>query len=132
MRRSTDDTARAFGRTLGIACGLLALLHLWRGHRISAAIFGLFAALLILLSLVRPSALQGPSRVWSAVTARVGWLITHLVLSVVFIAMLTPFGLILRLTGWDPLRLKRPATGGSGWTPYPERFSHPAHYERLY
>ena len=44
----------------------------------------------------------------------IGWVVSHILLGAIFYGLLTPIGLILRLTGHDPLALK-PPTGNSLW-----------------
>ena len=47
-------------------------------------------------------------------TFPIGWVVSHVLLGVIFYGLVTPIGLILRLTGHDPLQLKPPA-GDSLW-----------------
>jgi len=58
-----------------------------------------------------------------------GWVNSRVLLTALFFLVLTPMGLVLRLAGRDPLRLRR--REGSGWSPYPPRFRDPKHYERM-
>jgi hypothetical protein len=48
------------------------------------------------------------------VTFPIGWVVSHLLLGAIFYLLVTPIGLVLRLTGHDPLQLKRPP-GHSLW-----------------
>ena len=47
-------------------------------------------------------------------TYPIGWVVSHLLLRVIFYGVVTPIGMILRLTGHDPLQLKAPL-GNSLW-----------------
>jgi len=47
-------------------------------------------------------------------TFPIGWVVSHVLLGGIFYLLVTPIGLILRLTGHDPLQLKPPA-GNSLW-----------------
>jgi hypothetical protein len=47
-------------------------------------------------------------------TFPIGWVVSHVLLGAIFYGIVTPLGLILRLTGHDPLQLK-PPTGNSLW-----------------
>jgi len=47
-------------------------------------------------------------------TFPLGWVVSHVLLGAIFYGIVTPIGLILRLTGHDPLQLRRPA-GNSLW-----------------
>ena len=42
------------------------------------------------------------------VTFPIGWVVSHLLLGAIFYGLVTPIGIILRLTGHDPLQLKVP------------------------
>ena len=41
-------------------------------------------------------------------TFPIGWVVSHLLLGAIFYGLVTPIGLILRITGHDPLQLKSP------------------------
>ena len=47
-------------------------------------------------------------------TFPIGWVVSHILLGAIFYGIVTPIGLILRLTGHDALQLK-PPTGHSLW-----------------
>ncbi len=47
-------------------------------------------------------------------TFPIGWVVSHLLLGLIFYGVVTPIGLILRISGHDPLQLKKPS-GNSGW-----------------
>ena len=125
----TGNAERAFGLTVGAACGLLSAVLLWKGRGVPAAILGLLAALLVSLALTRPALLRIPNVVWRRFGRILGWCNTRILLAIFFFLVLTPVGLMARATGWDPLRLKRRGRD-SGWQPYPAR--DPKHYEHLY
>ena len=44
----------------------------------------------------------------------IGWVVSHILLGFIFYGIVTPIGLILRMTGHDPLQLK-PPPGDSLW-----------------
>lgn len=47
-------------------------------------------------------------------TFPIGWVVSHVLLGAIFFFLVTPIGLVLRLTGHDPLQLKFPV-GNSLW-----------------
>ena len=95
--------------TLGLG-GLSGVLC-WRRVLPVAGLGGALAVLAggALCAWLRPRWFRGYYRL----TSRIGFYLTQFVgratLAVVFLLILTPFGLVLRLMGKDPLRLKRPA-----------------------
>jgi hypothetical protein len=51
------------------------------------------------------------------ITAPIGWVISMLLLSVIYFVILTPIALVRRARGVDHLRLTRAPGGGSYWEP---------------
>ena len=52
---------------------------------------------------------------WMLAALPIGWTISHLVLGVVYYVVLTPIGLILRLTGRDPMQRRFDRSAASYW-----------------
>lgn len=104
---------RHFGFIVG---GVLLLIALWplllRGElpRFWALAIG---GLLVILGGVLPRVLTPLHRGWMAVGHALGWLNTRIILGLVFYGMITPMGLVMRLWGKDPLRLRSPGALGS-------------------
>jgi hypothetical protein len=48
------------------------------------------------------------------ITFPIGWVVSHVLLGGIFYLLFTPIGLVLRMTGHDPLQLK-PPQGNSLW-----------------
>jgi hypothetical protein len=125
---------RDFGVAVG---GVLVLLGAWWLYRDKFAgvrpyFLGVGAAL-VLLGLVFPRALRWPNRAWMALAEVLGYVMTRVVLALVYFLIVTPIGVAKRLTGWDPLSRRAPrAGGGSYWRPYPERQQDPRHFEKMY
>jgi hypothetical protein len=59
------------------------------------------------------------------------FVMTRLILGVVFFLVVTPIGVIKRLFGWDPLS-RRGGHSDSYWTTYSERQRDSRHYEKMY
>ncbi len=100
----TRDTAargrelRNFGLTVGIAFALLGLLLLWRGKTFYPYFLAASAAL-VSLGLALPLLLAPFHKAWMALSAILGWVMTRLVLSILFYLAFTPIGIIGRLAG---------------------------------
>jgi len=52
---------------------------------------------------------------WMTVLFPVGWVVSHVVLSLVFFLVLTPVGVIMRLFGYDPMRKRFDRSAESYW-----------------
>ena len=78
---------------------------------------------LIVLACVALSALAQPRwfRSWYRFSSRIGFYISRFIgcalLAILFFLILTPLGLLLRLLGKDLLRLKRPQSTETYWSP---------------
>ena len=61
----------------------------------------------------------------------IGWVITHVVMAIIFYLVVTPVGIIMRLTGRDPMERAFDRTAKTYWKP---RNTDPdsAGYFRLY
>jgi len=118
---------RSFGLTVGGVLAVLAALSVWRHHPTRGEVLGIIAAILIGAALVRPSALSGVAAVWGRVGHALGWFNSRVLLTVMFVFVLWPIALFMRLFGNDPLERKK---HGSMWSPYPERLRDPQHFER--
>jgi hypothetical protein len=100
---------------LGLA--LVSSLLRWRKH----LPVNVWLALLALLGFVAILAVLQPRwfRGWYRLSLRLGFyssqFLGRCVLVVFFFFILTPLGFVLRLTGKDPLRLKRPSDAGTYW-----------------
>ena len=96
---------REFGLVVG---GLVLLFFSWllpalHGHPL--AIWPLWIGLpLVLLGLIAPRSLRQPYRGWMALGHGLGWINSHLILGLVYLLVLQPIALVMRLLGHDPLR----------------------------
>ena len=123
---------RTFGVSAGLVCAFIAW-HQWRhGHAAAAAILVSSGVAVAALGYAAPGVLRHPSALWWRVLHALGWVNTRLILGVLFFLVFTPMGFVLRLTGWDPLALKRAPGQATGWVPSPAAHRDPKHYERMY
>jgi hypothetical protein len=123
---------REFGLVVGGVFVLLAGWWLYRGKFGSAVQILLpLGGLLVLLGLVWPRALVLPNKAWMLLAEGLSYVTTRVILALVFFLIVTPIGVIKRLSGWDPLS-RRSASSESYWRPYSERQRDRRHYEKMY
>lgn len=85
---------------------------------------------LVVTGWLAPQLLGGAARRWLAIAAAVSLVGNGIVLGVVYFILVTPIGVLLRLSGQDPLDV-RGRGRSTYWRPYPERQADRRHYERL-
>jgi hypothetical protein len=93
---------RTFGLTVGVAFAVLGGISWWRGHVLPPRIMWTAATLLILFGLVAPTLLAPVQKGWMAFATVLGHVNTRIILTVLFYAVLTPVGFVMRLFR-DPL-----------------------------
>lgn len=104
---------RVFGLILG---PFLALIGWYLSRRFeSPPTFPIMAgvgALAFVLAVAVPIALKPIYVAWTTATFPIGWVVSHVVLALVYYGVLTPIALALRLSGRDPMgrRFDRAAT----------------------
>lgn len=104
VARANRTELRNFGLIVG---GIFAAIAVWpaifRGGDVRVWMVGLAAAL-IGPALVAPRVLAPAHRAWMALGNVLGWINTRIVLGLIFYGLITPMGLVFRLTGRDSMR----------------------------
>jgi len=113
--RLSDALGRRFGLEIGGALLVLGAVLWWRHHPGGAVLCGTAGALLVLTALVAPRWLVLPRRAWMGLAAALSRVTTPLFMAVVYFVVLTPFGVVKRLWGGNPILRPRRAQGG--WVP---------------
>ena len=85
----------------------LILLFLIIGLLTNNLLFFKMTIPIILITMLIPSVLYPIAIVWFALSNFLGFFISKIILSVIFIILIIPFGLIRRLFGKDNLRLEQ-------------------------
>ena len=123
---------REFGLVVGGVFVLLGSWWLYRGKFLTVAqVFLAVGGLLVLLGLIWPRLLVLPNRAWMLLAEGLSFVTTRIILGLVFYLMVTPIGVIKRLSGWDPLS-RRGGRSESYWKPYSPRQRDRRHYEKMY
>lgn len=100
----TPSSLRSFGLTVG---GIFMVMGIWpamvRGASVRLWALAL-AVLLVMPALMCPTRLQSVYRGWMWLGDKLGWMNTRIVLGVIFYALFTPAGCLMRLRGKDPMQ----------------------------
>src|SRR6266498_287688 len=132
MKKRSYRAEKEFGLVVGGVFTLLSLWWLCRGKFTGVVNVTLpLGASLTVLGLLYPRALVLPNRAWMALAEVLSFVSTRVILAFVFFVIVTPIGIIKRLTGWDPLH-RRAAASESYWRPYSERQRNTRHYEKMF
>src|SRR6478672_8638644 len=132
MKRRSFRAEREFGLVVGGVFVLLGAWWLYRSKFHDAANIVLpLGSLLVLLGLIWPRALVLPNKAWMLLAEALSFVSTRIILGLVFFLVVTPIGVIKRLSGWDPLS-RRGSGSPSYWRPYSERQRNPRHYEKMF
>lgn len=105
---------RAFGLVFAAAFGVIGALPLLSSAPVrwwALALAGLFA----LAALAFPSLLGPLNRWWMRLGVLLGRVVGPVALGILFYAIFSPTGFIMRLAGKDPLRLRRAPAADSYW-----------------
>lgn len=129
-RKGPANPERSFGLSVGTVLLLLAALALWRDRDTVAGILGVTGLLLVVLGRQAPGLLKVPSTAWWKMAMVLGHINARVILTGIFVLVLTPIGLLGRLIGRDPLARRR--RNWPGWSPYPARYKDRTHYRRMY
>ncbi|MHC4425147.1 MAG: SxtJ family membrane protein [Planctomycetota bacterium] len=115
-REPTPYELRMFGLLLAVFFGLTGAVVLWRaGSWRIATVCWTTATLLAIVYYCVPSVKRPMYMVWMAVMYPIGWIITHVLLALVYYGWITPIGLLIRLFGYDPMRRRLDRTAKSNW-----------------
>lgn len=120
---------RSFGLVFVAVFVIVALLPLLHGHAVRLWSLGV-AGLILLVALAVPDLLAPLNRLWMRFGMLLHHIVSPLVLGLMFFVVVTPMGVLMRLLGKDPLRLKRDAAASTYWVartppgPPPDSFDH--------
>ncbi len=105
---------RSFGVVFAVVAGSVAMLPLWDGRVPRWWALGA-AAVFLVLAIAAPRALRPLNRLWHRFGLLLARFMNPLVLGLLFYFVITPIGLIMRMAGKDPLRLRRQPKSDSYW-----------------
>jgi len=121
---------RRFGIIVGAAMLVVGTLLLL-GDRKAGGPFLSFGVLLVVAATFAPSVLRYVYRPWMTMAFAMSWLITRLILTLVFFLVVTPIGLLQRLCGKRALELHFKSGESTYWQDRPT-YPAPADYEKQF
>lgn len=120
-----------FGVLFAAFFALVGGLVFWQASERAAYVIWAVAAAVVVLYYALPPMRRPLYLGWMYAALPIGWTVSHLLLAAVYYLLFTPIGLVLRLTGHDPLhrRIDRDAT--TYWIEHPT-VTDPARYFRQF
>jgi hypothetical protein len=129
--KSSKSDLRKFGITMGIVLILFGGLFLWRDKDYYIYLF-IIAAAFIIPGLAIPFVLKPIHKVWMTISIILGWIMTRVILSILFYLVVTPTSWLARLFGKEFLDLKIDKDASSYWIPRKELKLNKADYEKQF
>jgi hypothetical protein len=105
---------KSFGLVFAGFFAIVGFFPLFKGEELRLWALVL-AALFLAVSFIRPELLKPLNRVWFLFGLLLHKVVSPLVMGLLFFVTITPIALLMRLSGKDPLRLKRDPKMSSYW-----------------
>lgn len=119
----TDPSDRTLRQFAGLWLGLFGAAALWqgavRGHFATAAVFAILALTVGPIGLACPRLMRPIYVGMMILTFPIGWVVSQIVLLIIFCLVFTPVALVFRMIGRDVLQRRWRSDLASYWTPKP-------------
>ena len=103
--KSSRKDLKNFGFAIGFILLIIGLFLFVRGRDLFVYFFSI-GSILIILGGITPFILKPIYKIWMIFAVIIGWVMTRIILSVLFFSIITIIGLFTRLIGKDFLNLK--------------------------
>lgn len=129
--KSGKSDLRRFGITMGVVLVLLGGVLWWREIDWYGYLF-VCTAVFIVLGLAIPAALKPIHRAWMTLSIVLGWIMTRVILIVLFYLVVTPTGWLGKLFGERFLHVKIDPDASTYWIHRKESQAHKSDYEKQF
>jgi hypothetical protein len=130
IKQSPRDL-RKFGITIGTFLILIACFLIWK-YKYFGYYFLLIGDIFVFLGIFFPTILRPLNKAWMTLAILLGWVMTRVILSVLFYIVITPISFIARLSGKKFLDLKIDKSRASYWENRKKVPITPSDYERQF
>ncbi|MBN1384724.1 MAG: hypothetical protein JW983_07590 [Elusimicrobia bacterium] len=114
--KSGKKELREFGITISIVLGLFGGVFLWKQKESFVYLF-IISGIFLFFGLVFPKFLKPVQKIWMGLSVILGWLMTRLILSILFFLVITPVNFLARIFGKRFLETKFDKNTDSYWIP---------------
>ena len=114
--KSGKKELRQFGVTISVVLGLLGCWFLWR-EKPWYLYFFIVSFAFLFFGLLLPSFLKPLHKLWMTIGLVLGWIVTEVIMIILFYLVVTPIGLFMKMRGKDILNKKFDKNAESYWIP---------------
>ncbi len=129
--KSTRKELRNFGFVVGGVLIAIGAFLFWK-ERPAWPYFLTPGVVLVVLGLIVPSILKPLQKLWMAMAVVMGFFMTRVILTILFFCMVTPLGVIAKITGKRFLELKTAKDKTSYWNKRDSKVQEKKDYERQF
>ncbi len=129
--KATTKEARKFGVTIGILLLAIAGWLFWK-QRPSFSYFAYTGGGLILAGLIVPVLLKPLFKVWMSFAVVMGFIMTRVILTILYFGMFTPIAWVAKLLGKDLLDERLDKNAGTYWVKRPATPYDPKSAENMF
>jgi hypothetical protein len=122
---------KKFGITMGIILTIIGLYLFWKNNDYFQY-FLILAAAFFILGLLLPAALKYVYKAWMSLAVVMGFIMTRVIMVIIFYLLVTPIGLIASITGKKFLDMKIDRHAKSYWLARDKSLKVKADYERQF
>jgi len=122
---------KKFGITMGVILTIIGLYLLWKSNDYFKYFFSV-AAVFFTLGLILPASLKYVYKAWMSMAVVMGFIMTKIIMVIIFYLIVTPIGLIASITGKKFLDMKIDPSANSYWLTRDQAPKVKADYERQF
>ena len=103
--QSTNKILKSFGLTIGFLIVVIGGFFFYNKNELFVYFFSI-GLIFICLSLIAPTVLKPIHKIWMTFAIIIGWVMTRVILSILFYLIISTIGIFARIVGKDFLNLK--------------------------
>ena len=122
---------KKFGITVGAVLIFIAVILFWQ-EKHGYIYFGALGTLLVLFGLIKPVILKPLNKAWMTLAILMGWVMTRVILTILFYIVLTPTAFFAKIFRKDFLDLEIDKSRSTYWQIREKKHLTPGDYERQF
>ncbi len=124
----SKKSLRKFGIVIGIILITVVIIFLWNSVSWRVLLLSL-GGILLLNGIFIPNSLKDIYKIWMGFAFALGWVVSRIILTILFVFILTPIGLLAKIFGKEFIDLNFNKKNNSYWIPKKDS---PVDYEKMY